>query len=249
MKQLVFILLFAMSLSSVKATEAILDEAKDAYMNEEYAYAAEKYEEIISLGYESPYLYYNLGNAYFKDNKFGRAILNYERAQKLAPSNEEIKHNLKIANARIVDKVEPVPLIFYERWWKSIVNWQNADNWAKTGIILLFLFFTAAAFYLFARTLFIKKISFYLGFLLLFVCAFSFVFANNYHKINLSDNTAIVMTMRSTAKSSPSENSNDVFVIHEGTKVKITNNLGLWVEIKLANGNIGWIKKDVLVII
>jgi tetratricopeptide (TPR) repeat protein len=249
MKQLIFILLFALSLSSLTATEAILDEAKDAYMNEEYAYAAEKYEEIISLGYESPYLYYNLGNAYFKDNKFGRAILNYERAKKLAPSNEEIKHNLKIANERIVDKVEPVPLIFYERWWRSIVNWQNADNWAKTGIILLFLFLGAAALYLFARTIFIKKISFYIGLVIFFFCVSSFILASNYNKVNLSENTAIVMTMRSTAKSSPSENSNDVFVIHEGTKVKITNNLGQWTEIKLANGNVGWVKKEVLVII
>ncbi len=246
-------LLIVFSIISVKATEVnvneFLESAKEAYINEEYAYAIELYEEIISLGYESPYLYYNLANAYFKDNKFGRAILNYERAKKILPNNEEVLHNLRIANTRIVDKIDTVPEIFYYKWWKSIINMQNSDSWAKTAITFLFLFFGAFVFYVFSKKLIIKKIGFYTALILAFFVILSFIFANRYNKFQLSENTGIIMTVRTTAKSSPSPTSPDVFVIHEGTKVKIINDLGIWFEIRLANGNIGWIEKNTLELI
>ena len=245
MKHIVFSILLLLignfSIADDNNAEMLLEEAKEAYINEEYAYAAELYEEILEMGMESPFLFYNLGNAYYKTNRIGLAILNYERAAKLSPNNEKIQHNLRVANNRIVDKVEPVPVLFYKKWWNDIVNLQNMDNWAKTAIISLFLFLISAAIYLFAKTLRIKKAGFYSAIFLLFFSIFSLVCARSYYNTHLSGNQAIVMSVRTTAKSSPTATAPDVFVIHEGTKVSIINELGQWYEIRLANGNVGWI--------
>lgn len=253
MKVTVYIFTLILFISNLYAkgenVEKILDEANRAYINEEYKYAEEQYEKIIDMGYASPSLYYNLGNSYFMEEKFGPAILYYERAKRLDPSNKDILHNLKIANSRIVDKVEPVPELFYKKWWRNLLTMKNSNEWAITGIILTVCFFISLSVYLLSKSIKIKKFTFYTALIILLLNAFSLIFAYRSYQIQIADNYAIVMSIRTTAKSAPSETSPDVFVIHEGAKVKTSNKIGEWVEIKLENGSVGWIKEDAIEII
>lgn len=250
MKYVAFVLL----LSSFFDTQAhspqdLIRKANEAYGRSEYQYAIELYEQVIGEGLVAADLYYNLGNAYFKTNRTGKAILNYERALRYRPMDEDIQHNLQVARTRIVDRIDQRPLLFYERWWQNTYMMQSASGWAVTAIVLLCAFLFSVAVYLFSRTRVLKKTSFFLGIVLFLCMIFSFVFAQKQYNRLTGLQDAIVMQVRVTAKSSPSTQSPDLFLIHEGTRVHIRSDLGQWYEIRLPNGSVGWVKKDALEII
>lgn len=227
----------------------IIREANEAYSRSEYSHAIELYEQVLAMDLAAPELYYNLGNAYFKNNRIGRAVLNYERANRLNPSNDNIIHNLNVARSRLVDRVEQRPLLFYERWWRNAYMMQSASGWGITAVIFLFFFFSVTSVYLFSRTRGVKKTAFYTGLLLLLITGLSFIFAQKQYNRLMAENEAIIMSPRVSAKSSPSQQSPDLFLVHEGTRVIIRNSLGEWVEIGLTDGNVGWVKKETLEVI
>ena len=211
------------------------------YYNESrYDTAVVIYERIMEEGYVSAPLLYNIGNTYFKMRNYPMAILNYEKALKLDPTNDEIKQNLAIANALITDKIEPMPVFFMTKWWRNIGNLLSANGWASTTLklfglllVLLFIYFTA-------RTKGVRKATFFSSILviILFVCSIIFAY-QKYNYIN-EHNEAIVMTPTITVKSSPSSSGVDLFVLHEGTKVEIMDNADNWDKIKIADGSVGW---------
>ncbi len=241
-----FLLLFYQNSYAQQHLQNIAQEAQKAYNEAQYFYAIELYDSIIQQGFTSASLYYNLGNAYFKSNQMPYAILYYEKAKILSPSDEHINFNLMLANTLITDKIDVLPQLFYERWWQAIYSMFSMDLWAKISIASIFLLFISMAFYLITNTLLIKKLSFWLCLVFVFITLFSLIFAQKQYNHTYKQQTAIVFSPRITAKSSPDENSIDLFVIHEGTKVSIKDNLGDWCEIKLANGNVGWIKRNLL---
>lgn len=242
-------LLFLPALLVKAAPDDLIRQANEAYVNGQYSYAIELYESVLEQKVEAPELYYNLGNAYFKENLFGAAILNYERSLKLSPSDENTLFNLEVARARTVDRINPVPLIFYERWWKNFYSRFSVDGWSWLIILLLLALLAALGGFFFSRTRGMKKTAF--GISLVFVLALLVCLSaartqySNTHKRQ----DAIVMVPRATAKSSPGEASPDLFVIHEGSKARITGELGEWYEVRLANGNVGWVKKSALEVI
>ncbi len=244
-----FGLLFILSLAVKAAPSEIIRQANEAYVNGQYSYAIELYESVLEQGLEAPELYYNLGNAYFKESIYGAAILNYERVLKLKPSDENTLFNLEVVRARTVDRINPVPLIFYEKWWKSFYSQFSADGWSWIIIVLLVAVLASLLGFFFSRTRGMKKTAF--GISLIFIAALLVCLAAaraqyaNTHKRK----DAIVMVPRATAKSSPGEASPDLFVIHEGSKARITGELGEWFEVRLANGNVGWVKKSALEVI
>jgi tetratricopeptide (TPR) repeat protein len=219
-----------------------LQEANMAYSDGAWAHAIELYEQLLSDGWEAPELYYNLGNAFFRENRLGPAILNYEKALRLAPGDENARFNLEVARTRIVDRIDPVPLIFYERWMKQLLQWQTTDNWAKTGLLCFVFFFLFAAFYLYASSPAYKKLHFVFALIMLVFSLGAFYAAQKQYYNHYVKAEAIVFAPRLTAKSAPGENSPDLFVIHEGTKVQMKQTIGEWVEIYLDNGNQGWVK-------
>lgn len=227
----------------------LIREANEAYSRSEYSHAIELYEQVLALDLAAPELYYNLGNAYFKNNRPGRAVLNYERAVRLDPSNENILHNLNVARSRLVDRVEQRPLLFYERWWRNTYMLQSASGWGITAVIILFFLLSATTVYLFSRTSGVKKTAFYTGIFLLLITGLSFIFAHKQYNRLTAENEAIILSPRVSAKSSPSQQSPDLFLVHEGTKVIIRNSLGEWIEIGLPDGNVGWIKKETFEVI
>ncbi len=227
----------------------LLAAANNAYLENQFSHAAELYQEIRALGLESVSLYYNLGNAYFKDGKFGKAILNYERALRLKPSHENASFNLRVAQSRIVDKVTPVPTIFYVRWWRSICSIFSINNWGWMVIISLVMALCCLGYYFFTSIRWKKMLAFAgaLGFFFLMLVSTLAARSQNYNYNKRME--GIILMPRVAAKSSPSETSQELFVVHEGSKGLITNELNEWFEIRLANGNVGWVKKGSMEVI
>ena len=236
--QLIVLLTLSMS---VFAQDALLDKANQHYIAGEYDDAIAGYNEILNSNKASAEVYYNLGNAYYKNNQFTQAILNYERAKLLAPNDEDIQFNLELANQHVVDAIDPLPQVFFIRWWNNITNKFSVDQWARISVVSFLLFLILAGFFFFTRNGLIKRISFWTGILIVVISIFSFNFAARHKKRITEHNFAIIVQPSVTVKSSPSESGTDLFLIHEGLKVEIRDNLAGWMEIRLSDGNQGWL--------
>jgi tetratricopeptide (TPR) repeat protein len=248
MKHLVITVIFVLAGICLQAQpaqqESIMEQANQAYSSGQYADAVEKYESILGSGYESAVLYFNLGNAYFKLNSIPSAILNYEKGRKLNPSDEDIRFNLNLANSKIIDKMEPLPEFFLKSWWKSARDSFSSNQWAKTGIFLFILVLAAISLFIISASVLLRKLSFWSGAIILFIMVLSFLFSISSYREYSTKSSAIIFTPTVTVKSSPNDNSVDLFVIHEGTKVQISDKVEGWSEVQLANGNVGWVKAD-----
>lgn len=226
--------------------QADFAKANNAYMAGFYGNAITIYEEILSSGFESPDLYYNLGNAYFKNDELPKAILNYERALKLNPGNEDYRFNLRFANDKLIDKIDTLPELFYITWWNSLKNKLSANNWAMLALVSFTLVFIVVILFLLSRTALMKRVLFYTGVLLILLHILSGILAWQTKSEARLRETAIVFAPNLPVKSSPDESSIDLFVIHEGLKVQIIDKIGEWNEIKIGNGSKGWVKSETL---
>jgi tetratricopeptide (TPR) repeat protein len=237
-----------MTLNSSEASgfQAIIDRANKAYSEGLYANSIDLYKEVLKNGYESSELYYNIGNAYYKLNDYSSAILYYERGNRLDPGNEDINFNLKIVNNKIADKIEPLPELFYKRWYNALIRLFSLDTWAKTVVILFLLSIFMASVYFISRILILRKISFWLSIILFFSFLFTMLTAVQSYTLLKNQHEAIVFSPTITVKSSPDEKSIDLFVIHEGTKVSIIDQIGNWYEIRIANGSVGWLQSSAI---
>jgi len=244
MKKSIFILILllgAMTSFGNTKHDSLLSIANQQYDEGIYHESIQNYNLIIEDNVESSQLYYNLGNAFYKMDDLASAILYYEKAKKINPNDEDINYNLGIANSRIVDNIDSVPQIIFKRWWNQFYNMFSVNLWAKVAIGLFILTLVFAAIYLLARTRFIKKLFFSLGILfLLFSISSYFVSYQKYYYTN-THKEAILFAPTITVKSSPNRNSVDLFVIHEGSKVYILDQVGEWIEIRIANGSVGWL--------
>jgi len=224
--------------------DSLLIKAESNYNQGLYELSIEQYEELVLQDLESPQLYYNLGNAYFKTNDIPSAILYYEKAKKLDPNDEDIAFNLQLANSQIIDKIEAVPVLFYIEWWKSLRNSLSIDGWAKLGIFTFILVLLLIAAFFLSRNILVRKLSFWGGITIFLIAVLSFTLSSQKHQQFISHDEAIVFTPTVTVKSSPNDNSVDLFVIHEGTLVEIRGEIEGWSEIKIANGSVGWVKQS-----
>jgi tetratricopeptide (TPR) repeat protein len=235
-----------MSPSAHDITKAAAD---SAYMHNKYLDAIAMYEDLLKTG-EAPELYYNLGNSYYKADDIARAILNYERALLLAPGNTDIRANLEIARAKTVDKVMPVPQIFFVAWTKSLINRLGVDAWARIGVGSFLLLLLSAALYFFSKQLSWKKIGFAGSLLFLVITILSNVFAYRQKSELLHRNDAIVLAPAVTVRSTPSESGTALFVLHEGRKVTVKDStLREWREIQLEDGKVGWVPLSTIEVI
>ena len=228
------------------AQTELLQIAHENYSKQQYKQAIEEYNQILATNLEAPEVYFNLGNAYYKTGQYTLAILNYERAKLLAPDDEDIAFNLQIANQKVVDSIQELPGLFIVRWWNSIINSQTTDTWATFSIIGFIAFLVMLGFYFFAKTSDIRRITFWTGCFLIVFTIFTWSFAAQQKARLINHAYAIVMQPTVTVKSSPDAAGTNLFVIHEGLKVKITDKLGDWVEIKLADGNKGWLLAETI---
>lgn len=222
--------------------------AAQAYRNQDFKGSIALYEEIIAQGIAedklSAELYYNLGNAYFRDNRLGKAILSYERALLLDPGDGDIRHNLRFAQNRTIDRVDTAGNLFLTNWFRGVRNIFSSNQWAWTGVVLFILFLACVGVYLFLRPLWARKSAFYAGIVLFLLMVGANVFAFSQKRERVKRDTAIVMVEAAAVNASPDTNSNQLFELHEGTKVKIRNNDGNWYEIQIADGSVGWVHQQ-----
>lgn len=246
MKKIIFLIFSISTVFNLNAQEAdtLMLKANNLFIEGKYQDAIDTYENIHKLGYESPELYYNLGNSYYKQNVISRAILNYEKALLLAPNDDDIKYNLDLCNRLVIDKIEKIPGFFITGWIRSIKNLFSSDFWAIISIVSFGIALLFISFYLYSNSIGFKKLSFWVGFVIVILSVISLIFSNQQKQNILSGNTAIVISPSVTVKSSPDISGTDLFVIHEGTKVWIDDKVSNWNEIKLSDGSVGWLKLE-----
>lgn len=212
------------------------------YMSGNYEEAIKNYQSVVDSGYESAELYYNLGNAYYKSNKFTMALVNYEKASLLDPDDEEIQHNLEMARQLAIDKIDKLPEFLPKRWYRQFIGILKTDQWAYISMITFPLGLLLFLAYFFVSRIGIRKAAFWLALVIIFISLSTFVFSYNQKKLVYDNSYAIIVTPSVTIKSSPDESGTELFQLHEGTKVEIIDQLGDWKEIKLSDGNVGWLK-------
>lgn len=244
---LLFINLMSADRLKAQQPSKLLNKANALYNESAYDSAAIVYEDIINKGYSSAVLYYNLGNTYYKLKNYPLSILYYEKSLKLSPNNEDTKQNLALVNQFITDKIEPVPEFMLNMWWHKLSNIFSADTWAIISIVIFGIFFICLFFYLTARTKILKKTMFFIGILIMIMTMCSFIISMQKYQYVKSHNEAIVITSTITVKSSPSASSVDLFVLHEGSKVKVLDMTSNWDKIKIANGSIGWLPSSTII--
>lgn len=221
--------------------DSLMKSANEAYGNKEYKNAIEQYKQLLNEGYESAALYYNLGNAYYKAANLPYAILNYERAKKIAPRDEDIQYNLDMANAMVVDKIEKIPDFFLRRWFSAAIQFLSTNSWAWLSAVSFILMLIFAALFLFTDVYWFKKTAFVLAIVLFLLSGWSFYASYKQKQKMESISSAIVFEPSVTVMSSPSEGGTELFVLHEGTKVYVETIRNEWFEIKLDDGSKGWL--------
>ena len=216
--------------------------ADDEYAKGNYQQAIKDYQEILKTGVSSE-IYYNLGNAYYRTDNITQALLAYERALQLSPGDNDIRFNLQYARSKTIDKITPETEMFFVTWYNSLVNFTRVDRWANTAIVSIVMALLLILVFLFAPQMWARKSGFYGSavFLLLFAFANLFAFQQK-HELETKQG-AIVIAPTVNVKKTPAASGTDVFVIHEGTRVDITDRgMKQWRGIKLADGREGWLK-------
>jgi tetratricopeptide (TPR) repeat protein len=215
--------------------------ANELYRAGKYAEAAETYERVVANGYESAALYYNLGNARYKEGRFPAAILSYERARRLAPGDEDILHNLRLANLRIVDKIDPIPRLFFAEWWDALIGLASSSGWGSAAIASLWAAALFLAGFRLVRAGALQKILLFAGVAGIIVSAFAFTAGAIQDGRETSAHAAILFAPSAPVKSAPDARSTDLFVLHEGVKFDLLDSVGEWRKIRLADGKVGWL--------
>ena len=214
-------------------------QANANYAEGNYAEAAKQYQEVLAEQ-PSAEVYYNLGNAYFKQGELSQSILAYERALRLKPTMKDAKHNLQFAQTRIVDNIEDTQSFFLSSWLKAVRNALNQQVWVILSISLFILALVGFFFFAFSRTIWLRKTAFYTSLVALLISICACANAGSLHKRDTQRSEAIITQGIVNAKASPDRSGTDLFTIHEGTKVRITDVIGEWCCIHVGN-NIGWI--------
>lgn len=237
---------FAFVLFEAVASDG-LDEARtafgmgnDAYKNGDYTAALTHYKLADSLS-DGAAIDYNLGNTYFKLKKWPDAILHYERALKFNPANEDIRHNLRLANERIVDRIETLPKSRAAIWWEDFRYGIGPDGWAWISVGLAVISVLALLLYWVGKGVGIKRLGFFSGIVFVLLVIAAITLAASAEKHRYTHVSGIIFTDKVDIKSEPREVANSMFVLHAGTKVAILSHDGDWYEISIASGNKGWI--------
>lgn len=243
MRRVKFILFFlsAFMVGSMMASD-LLSDAEKAYRSKNYKKAIESYEQLIKEGYLAPELYYNLGNAYYRNNQLGKAIFNYERANKLLPNDKDIKNNLAIAYSKTLDKIEVKDNFFISAVKTNVLSSFSTVAWAWFTIGLSALAFLFLYLFLAGPSVVVKRISFFVTIVVTAAFFIVYFLGNSAANEKIENNFAVITAPQVKILNEPNITASSKFILHEGTRVKIMEINADWVLIKLENGNEGWIK-------
>ncbi|ATL46516.1 hypothetical protein COR50_04625 [Chitinophaga caeni] len=229
-------------------TQALFDEANQLYQNQQFTEAAKTYQQLIDSGYQVDNLFFNAANAYLKSNQVGPAIYYYEKTLKLNPHHEAASNNLSIAEQKVENRPDELPLLFFQEWWMAFSQWHSPNGWAIASIVVAWVLAIAFILYKF----FPKFRSNYLRWV---IYALSVIFvahlSMSIYMFNLATNSssAIVIPGAATVKNAPGDSGKDLFEAHAGTKVKILDTTASYTKILMEDGKEGWIKaKDIKIL-
>ncbi len=243
------LLILCSGLCRAQDAEQLFQQANEAYQKGKYAEAKGLYEEVFARGYESGELYYNLGNAWYKTGNVAKAILNYERALKRIPGDDDVLHNLKMANLMITDKIEPVPRLFLWEYWDEFKGAFSLDGLTWFAYCAFALALTSLSGFVLAPSFKLRRLAFMGTLLFGILCVGITALAVAKHSDLERTDIAVVVSGITTIKNSPDANSSDAFVLHAGVKVQITDHVNQWVKVRLADGKVGWMESTAAEII
>ncbi len=235
---------FSQNLPSEKFKKGV-----ELYSASNYKGALDAWLDIYNTGYRSAALNYNIGNAYFKLNNIPGAILFYERARLLKPGDDNINYNLQIARSLVVDKFKEIPELFFVKWFDFLSLLLDTNKWAVISLISFILFLLSLSVYLYTSIYKLKVAGFWIALMLLITSSTTLTFSLRNKSLVYDSRSAIIFSPSVNGKSSPDESGTDLFVLHEGSKVIIEDEVGNWYEIRLSDGNKGWVPSDCLSII
>lgn len=244
MKNLIIILSFFCWYLGNSQTEALFNRATDAYNEGDYQQAISLYDEILENGEHSAALYFNLGNSYYKLNQIAPSIYYYEKALLLKPEDPEIKTNLAYAQNMTLDAIEVLPETGLAKIYQRIMGQLSFDQWAYTSVIFLILFVLGYLAFYFLRYATHKRIAFISSFTFLMVAIVSVLFAFMQFTQFKAEQPAIVFAEVVSVKSEPNNRSGEAFVLHEGTKVNVLEQLNDFKKIQLVDGKVGWVSEE-----
>lgn len=246
---LIFIFLFTREAVSQDTNPGKFNQGVTYFTSGSYKEALQVWTDIYNTGYRSANLNYNIGNAYFKLNDIPHAILFYEKAYLLKPADENINYNLEIARTLIVDRFQEIPELFFVKWYNFISLILSTNTWAKISLISFILSLLLISLYIYSPKHRHKVIGFWLALSFFILSGISLTLTLRNKSLVYNSHKAIISSPLVSGKSSPDTSGTDLFVLHEGTKVTIGDEVGEWYEIRLSDGNKGWVPVNSLNII
>lgn len=226
-------------------TNELKEQADSAYASEDFETARQMYLQLARQG-ENAAIYYNLGSAYYRLDSMAKAVLWFERAAQLDPSDDDIRFNLAMARNKTVDRIIPRHEMFFVSAWKTLMHSQSVSEWAYWAICSFALALFLVGLYIYSSRVGLRKVGFFGAILATILCAVFNVMAYNLRQYNNTHTAGIIMEPAVTVRSTPTKSGTDLFVIHEGTRVEIRDNsMRDWAEIQIADGKVGWIERSV----
>lgn len=232
------------SLGLFAQNQSLFEQGNQLYNDGKYAQAIDKYKAILETENHSAELYFNLANAHYKLNHIAPSIYYYEKALKLSPKDQDIKNNLAFANNMTIDDIEVIPNAGFSKLIRNITDIMSFDSWAKLAVASVIMFVLIFLIYYFTYSTFKKRLAFITSNLFLFLAAISVAIAFHNYNLNKKDKPAIIFSQETVIKSEPNNRSQELFRLHEGTKVQIIDTINQWKEIKLTDGKTGWIESE-----
>ncbi len=220
--------------------------ANRLYQTKKYSEAAALYQQLADRDYVSAGLFYNLGNTYYKLNRYGFAIFYYEKAGRMDPNDEDITFNLELAQLHVKDRIITPPDFFVYEYAKAFIHAFSADVWAVLALIFLYALAAEALIKMFIPEGRFSGVSKRLlpATVALFFCL-TVIFVTRIY-LDTTRKEAVILVSSADIKNEPDAGSPTVFVLHEGSKVEIRSDKEDWLEIKLTDGKVGWVKHDEL---
>jgi tetratricopeptide (TPR) repeat protein len=240
-KSIFFLLLVITSTLAAQNVDSLFVKANELYKTAQFTEAIETYKQIENKNQVSSDLYYNLGNSYYKLNKVGPAIFYYEKALQLNPDNEDVKNNLVFAKRLALDNIEPLPKTVFQKLKTNYLQALTYNQWAVVVVVFSFLGGVLFLFYYFSYSSLRKRLFFITSMISFLFLLMSLVVTYNQFSFDKNTKEAIVFAEESEVRNAPTFNSEEVFVLHEGTKVFVLDAVDDWKKIQLADGKQGWI--------
>jgi tetratricopeptide (TPR) repeat protein len=248
-KSLFTFLLLMAGLLPAQDPKSLFQQANQVYQQQDFEKAALLYKQIISQGYESKDVYYNLGNCYYRLNQVGQSVLYYEKALKLDPQDVDVRYNLELVNLKVIDRIEIPPRLFLFEFWDDLKNLYSLAQLTRLVALLFAVTVLLIILWLFVKQYRLRRwlisLAAVIGFLTIF---WSYILIIQSHSFT-EQRQAVILVSSVTVRSAPDDSSTDVFILHEGVKVHLDELRAEWVKISLADGKSGWLRAENLAII